>query len=121
MAKNEAVFYELRCENNKREFYARYDFAADDQWVLTRGVKKENMEPGTSFDSGKSTLNISQARMGPQYKCPYCGNRSFVQCGKCGKFTCYCGEGLFHCAYCGQEGKVSGSIEEVDGRSGRAQ
>ena len=39
--------------------------------------------------------------------CPYCGSTGWVRCGKCGKLTCYNGEGnSFTCAWCKSSGKL---------------
>jgi predicted RNA-binding Zn-ribbon protein involved in translation (DUF1610 family) len=118
MARNEAVFYEIKCRSNKKDFYLRYDFAYDEKWVLTYGLKSlpaEDARESSAFGNRKSTIDISQARTGPQYKCPYCGTRGFVRCGSCGKLTCYDHSGHFTCAHCGNSGAVSGQIKDMDG------
>ena len=113
-------FLEVRCTKTKKPFYARFDYAADDIWALTYGVK--NLPAGESVSSGSSQQDISNMRTGPQYKCPDCGSTNFVKCGKCGKLTCYDGNGHFDCAYCSNSGTVSGYIETVDvSNSGRGQ
>lgn len=110
-------FLELKCEKTHSTFYARYDLAADDRWVITYGVK--NLPAGTGGLSQKNVnRDISDVRWGPQYKCPDCGNRGFVRCGKCGKLTCYSNEGRFTCAHCGNSGNVEGSIEEISSTHG---
>ena len=118
MARNEAVFYTLRCTKNKKEFYARYDYAFDNKWVLTYGLTElpeEDRMSSRRSENAKSTIDISLARTGPQYKCPYCGNRGFVRCGNCGKLTCYDYSGHFACAHCNNRGTVSGQIKNMDG------
>ena len=49
------------------------------------------------------------------YKCPICGKRSFVQCKKCKKISCYDESGWFSCAYCGNQGLVFGGIHHTQG------
>ena len=51
------------------------------------------------------------------YKCPICGKRSFVQCKKCKKISCYDESGWFTCAYCGNQGFVFGRIHHTQGFS----
>ncbi len=51
------------------------------------------------------------------YKCPICGKRSFVQCKKCKKISCYDESGWFSCAYCGNQGLVLGRIHHTQGLS----
>lgn len=105
-------FLEVRCSETKKPFFARFDYAADDTWALTYGVR--NLPAGESVSSGSSQQDISNLRVGPQYRCPDCGSVDFVRCGACGKQTCYKGTGLFHCAYCGNSGEVKGTIDTID-------
>lgn len=106
-------FLEVKCVKTKDTFYARFDYAADDIWALTYGLK--SLPAGERVSGGSSQQDISYMRVGPQYRCPYCGAESFVRCGKCGKLTCYDeANGLFKCAHCGNSGPVSGSIEKID-------
>lgn len=116
MAKNEAVIMSVNCVRTHRTFYARFDFAYDEVWVLTYGLKE--MPSDTSGDAGNggvSRIDISNSRTGPQYKCPYCGNPGFVRCGKCNKLTCYSGIGNFVCDHCGSTGEVRGIIDSLEG------
>lgn len=52
--------------------------------------------------------------VGRTYHCPVCGNKDIVRCGKCKRITCYDGKGTFTCAYCGNSGKVSGTIDSIE-------
>ena len=104
-------FVEIRCVNTNRVFYARYDYAADDRWVLTRGVT--SIPAGQSAGGGASSVDISNSRTGPQYKCPYCGNTGFVRHGTCGKLSCKkAGAKQFKCAYCNEYGEITGTIKD---------
>lgn len=109
---NDLFFLEVKCSKTHNAFYARFDYAADHVWALTYGVK--NLPNGGYLSNRSQQQDISNMRIGPQYKCPYCGNVYFVKCGACGKYTCYDDGGHFTCAYCGNSGKVSGYIEKVD-------
>lgn len=116
MAKHEAIFIPVNCISSHRTFYARYDYAYDNTWVLTYGLKTLPSESsGNIMSTNMSKIDVSNARVGPQYKCPYCGNRSFVHCGKCHKLTCYSGTGNFTCDHCGNIGEVSGVIDSLEG------
>lgn len=109
----EKVFFlNAKCEKCGKDFYPRYDYAADDKWVLTYGLKE--LPQGGHADGSGSEVDISNARTGPQYKCPWCGNESFVKCGSCKKITCYSGQGTFKCAHCGHTGEVSGYIKDIN-------
>ena len=115
MAKNEAVFFPVNCIRTHRTFYARYDFAYDGVWVLTYGVKSIESGSSSSYGNELSRIDLSKSRVGPQYKCPYCGNTAFVHCGKCGKLSCYSGKGHFLCDHCGNSGEVNGTIDSLEG------
>ncbi|MBR5020035.1 MAG: hypothetical protein IKY17_00255 [Oscillospiraceae bacterium] len=115
MARNEAVTFPVRCINTHHTFHARYDFAYDGVWVLSYGLK-ELPADGASVGGGAAKVDISKARTGPQYKCPHCGSRHFVRCGKCRSLTCWNGRGSFTCDHCGNRGAVSGTIGTMEGR-----
>ena len=110
---NTLFFLKAKCVNTNKEFYIRHDFAADDRWVLTYGVKE--LPANTGVGGAGMEVDYSSARMGPQYRCPHCGNVAFVRCGACGEYTCQQGgdDKSFKCAHCGNEGQISGQIESV--------
>lgn len=67
-------------------------------------------------------IDISQTTVGPQYKCPYCGNKGYVRCGSCGKITCKPNNTKeFTCAHCGNSGVANGVIKGIGGNSGIGQ
>jgi len=122
MAKSEVVFVDIHCVKTRLLFHQRYDFAADNKWVLTYGIKdKEFVRISDQGTGNRKKIDYSKLRTGPQYKCPYCGNRNYVQCGKCGKLTCYSGNGNFECVSCGNCGSVSGTIDSMEGAKGETQ
>lgn len=111
-------FLKARCANTHKDFYIRHDFAADDRWVLTYGLK----ELPTSGDVSGVGMQVDygSVRVGPQYKCPHCGNTNIVHCGKCGEYTCHpAGEEKkdFKCAHCDLEGTINGHIESVEAKN----
>ena len=118
---NNVVFVEMMCGRAHKKFYARYDLAFDKKWVLAYGIKHIPPSEGSSqFRSSIKKIDLSNARTGPQYKCPYCGNTGFVRCG-CGNITCYSGTGISVCEYCGDAGEVTAYIDSLSGHGGRAQ
>lgn len=111
-------FLKAKCASTNRDFYIRHDFAADDRWVLTYGVKE--LPGGENVSGAGMEVDYTTARTGPQYKCPYCGMKNFVRCGKCGKYTCHPGGAenkYFKCAHCGHEGEISGYITSVEAKN----
>ena len=115
MARNEAVILPVNCVSAHKTYYARYDYAYDEVWVLSYGLKEVPSDGVGSSVSGIAKIDISNSRTGPQYKCPYCGNRMFVRCGKCHKLTCYSGNGQFTCDHCGNVGEVTGTSDALEG------
>ena len=120
--KNDTVILPINCREQHKKFYARYDLAYDGIWNLTRGLKELPYDGsgkiGETADAATARIDLASARFGPQYKCPYCKNPTFVQCGNCKEFTCYSGEGMFTCGNCGASGQITGSLTELNG-SGR--
>jgi len=113
-------FLEAKCAKTGSLFYIRYDFAADGVWVKTYGIKELPSDGGVS--SGSTQQDVSRSRLGPQYKCPWCGNVNYVQCNRCKKLTCYDDSGRFTCRHCGSSGTVSGYIKNISTtRSGSGQ
>lgn len=116
-------FIKAFCGNTRKPFYMRYDYAADDCWVRTYGVKELSLKDSSSLDSKMTDFDISNSRIGPQYKCPWCGNKSFWQHSACGNITCWdrhandvvCGE-------CGASCTLGeGAVTNLRGTSGNGQ
>ncbi len=114
-------FLEAKCVHTNNTFYIRFDKAAGGVWCQTYGVKfAPQSTTGTSYN--KMEIDISKTTIGPQYKCPHCGNSSYVRCGTCGKITCKPGNTKdFTCAHCGKTGVVNGVIKDIGGSSGMGQ
>lgn len=121
MGKNETVILAVNCVSAHRTFYARYDYAYDGAWVLTYGLKNMPSDESGISEGRMLKINISNSRIGPQYKCPYCGNKKFVRCGRCNKLTCYSGDGKFTCDHCGNVGEVTGTIDTLEGDRKKSQ
>lgn len=64
---------------------------------------------------GLKTLDLSNGLdTSLTYHCPICGNKDIVRCNTCHHITCYDGTGKFQCAYCGNSGTVSGTMQSVE-------
>ena len=89
--------------------------------MMLNGRKRHSLSDqsfvSTSSSSPKEEMKMMSVEGGlyteKTYHCPICGNKDIVRCGKCHRITCYDGSGYFKCAYCGNSGKVSGTIQEV--------
>lgn len=122
---DDLFFLEAKCVQTKATFYIRYDKAADGKWCKTYGVKAAP-QGATGDIHSNVEIDISEARHGPQYKCPYCGNKSYIRCGDCGKLTCFhYGDKRFLCAHCGAGRPVSydgnTGIKTIKGSGGSGQ
>lgn len=70
---------------------------------------------GGDTKAGFKKIDLTNGlHVGRTYHCPVCGNKDIVRCGKCRRITCYDGKGHFTCAYCGNSGKVSGTMDSID-------
>lgn len=70
---------------------------------------------GVDAKEGYKKINLSNGLyVGRIYHCPVCGNKDIVQCGKCSRISCYDGKGHFKCAYCGNSGKVLGTMDSIE-------
>lgn len=111
-------FLKAKCASTHKDFYIRHDFAADDRWVLTYGVKE--LPSGGDIGGSGMQVDYSSVRVGPQYKCPHCGNVSFIHCGTCGEYTCHpsSDQKECECAHCGNKGQLSDKcIESVEAKN----
>ena len=85
MSKENVIFMNVKCVKTKKEFYMRYDLAANDsdgEWIRTQGIKLEDMTTGESYLNQNSKINLANAKNGPLYKCPYCSNTFFSKLKK---------------------------------------
>ena len=96
MSKNTVAFFKAKCEKTGKTFYVRFDLAADDKWCQSYGLKDlptEGIESSAKTEDIK--IDTSNFRVGPQYKCPHCGNTGIVSCGNC--HCCHDGSNMWHC------------------------
>lgn len=102
-----AAFIPARCNKTGKEFYIREDLAADGKWVRTYGLC--SVPTGEKSGSTEETVvDFSNHRIGPQYKCPHCGNPRIFLCTDCGvKACCYDGADTWRCPITGKSGKFS--------------
>ena len=116
-------FLKAKCGRSNRDFYIRHDFAADDRWAITYGLKE--IPAGDNVGNVGMQFDYGNVRTGPQYKCPHCGGRNIVKCGACGGYACHPGRDVtthFKCPNCGHEGEINGYIETVEsGNTGSGQ
>lgn len=92
------------------------DSPAEDSAEFTLiGAYAINSEQYQKF-SGRtaSGQRITSDRMLGMPACPCCGNEhALIVCGKCSNISCYSGEGLHTCPWCGNRGEVE-KVETLD-------
>ena len=116
-------FLEARCANTNKLFYIRFDKAAGGKWCQTYGLKSIPLSAASNGFYNKMEIDLSTTDIGPQYKCPYCGNETYVRCGSCGKIACAdYNDNYFSCPSCGHSGEISDEpLKNVNGNSGIGQ
>ena len=115
-------FLEAKCVKSGKTFYPRYDLATDDYWVLTYGEKTLPAGQNVAGSQGPR-FNIARRRVGPQYKCPHCGNKKIFLSKDCGaKACCYDGADTWRCPLNGSTGTFSSEgASSISGSSGKGQ
>ena len=66
MARNEAVILPVNCVSAHKTYYARYDYAYDEVWVLSYGLKEVPSDGVGSSVSGIAKIDISNSRTAVQ-------------------------------------------------------
>ena len=110
------LFLAAKCTKKKNNFLIsiKKDYQG---WTASYAVKAgKSFEPGTGTQNGKTIETPGGLFVGKGYKCPWCGDMSFVKCNCCGGklFACYDDSGIHICPHCGSKGEVGGQIESVN-------
>lgn len=116
------VFIPARCNKTGKEFFIREDLAADGAWVRTYGITTIPSD-SISGDENETVIDYSNHRIGPQYKCPHCGNKLIFLCKDCGhKACCHDGSNGWYCPISGKSGSFSAEkATSITGSSGQGQ
>lgn len=110
--KKNAVVVMASCHKSKKPFAIRSEQRGK-PWYFTWAFKlSEKMMKSEGFDKEtiRGEINIDINYPG----CPYCGARTFFQCGKCQRIVCMYGdEKVVKCPECGNEGDLA-YVDEFD-------
>jgi hypothetical protein len=120
-----SAMVEARCIKTKRKFFMLFEKIDDHAWNMVRFLD-DSWSPSESGQAGGVAIQTNLVSGAINWygnfegkpECPYCGGKSFVQCGKCGKITCHVnGEqgSAFQCAWCGTQDYLQGYIKSLDG------
>ena len=101
--KREANVVVAKCTHSKQPFGIRME-RINDGWSCTWAFK---INEKSAKNEGYDTAMVSgRIETDPEYPgCPYCGTMGWFSCGKCGNLTCYSGENIVTCAWCGNKGE----------------
>ena len=102
----------MKCPETQKIYGVRVEEWQGDwfrTWAFPVDVKKASHE---GFDKNKIRGNLYPA---DEYNgCPYCKSVQFVQCGRCGKLSCWNGEERITCGWCGMTGNISVHEDAID-------
>ena len=100
----------MRCRYKKNLFGIRMQQISGVNWEFTWAFPvTEKRAANEGFDRERLTAKISFSD--DYLGCPYCKSFGYVQCGNCGKLSCYDNRGEFQCTWCGQ---ISNDMRETD-------
>ena len=92
----------IRCNNNHKIYGTRIQKMQDgDLWRTWAFPVDEKRAKNDGYDQQTVQGNLFATEEFPG--CPYWGSKSFVQCNKCGKLTCWHGEKALKCEWCGND------------------
>lgn len=93
-----------KCRTDKELYGMRVEECGKD-WIRTWAFKiREDMARHEGFD--KVFISGSFAMTDEYPGCPYCGGNRFIVCGVCKKISCYNGEDISVCRWCGNKSTV---------------
>lgn len=97
----EATVILTQCVKSRLLYGVRVQKMKDGDWWRTWSFpidKKRAKNEGYDKEQVQGNLYCTDEFLG----CPYCGTKSFVQCNKCKKLTCWNGEKKLDCPWCGE-------------------
>ncbi len=102
----EANILLAKCPRSHSTFGMRVEKRGGD-WVRTWAFKiKEESAVKEGFDKTKIEGSFDAVDEYPG--CPYCGSYGFIVCGRCGKISCYSGDGrTAECEWCGNRSEIT--------------
>lgn len=109
----EASVVMCKCKKSHKSYGIRVERRTDNVWYETWAFPLS--EKAGNNEGYGSTKISGRIELEDEYPgCPYCEEKYWVKCGRCGKLTCYDGtETEFKCEWCGATGKIQ-SAETFD-------
>jgi len=85
----------------------------DKGWCWDSTFKDGSRQGYPSVHSVEEIVFDAPQRMRDGFCCAGCGGKTVVKCHSCSQFTCWSGAGLWTCAFCGNTGNPSGTIQSA--------
>lgn len=104
-----------KCTRTKKMYGMRVQQQGTD-WIRTWAFPiQENVASQEGFDTVRiqGSLNAIDEYPG----CPYCETSGFFSCGVCKKLSCYHGEEMVTCEWCGNSAQTS-TVDEFEVKGG---
>lgn len=96
----EAAVIVGKCTKRNQMYGMRTQKMKDGDWWRTWAFSiDEKRAHSEGYDETPVQGNLYHTEEYPG--CPYCGTKSFVQCNKCRKLSCWNGEKKLVCTWCG--------------------
>lgn len=114
----EAAVIMMKCPTANKQYAVRIQKTLDGDWCRTWAFKiSPKRAQVEGYDQTPITGSLSAERSFPG--CPHCGKTGFMQCGLCGRLSCWDGvEGIATCAWCGSSSDIHlANSFDVDGRA----
>jgi hypothetical protein len=106
----------MKCPETGKIYGVRTE-ERDGDWVRTWAFKiSERTAANEGFDKAVIRGNLYAD---DEYNgCPYCKAVTFVQCGRCGKLSCWNSEEKMTCGWCGLTGNTKRLVDEINVSAG---
>lgn len=103
--KKQATVITPKCPYSGNKVYGIRIEKRNVDWVRTWSFPmREDVAKRENFSSQMNLTNFTSDSGYPG--CPYCSSNGFIQCGKCKKISCWKGENISECAWCGNKGQT---------------
>jgi hypothetical protein len=97
-----------RCRRSRRPFGIRFEEKGRNRWLADWAFAvKETTAGREGYDRGEITGSFSFDPAFPG--CPSCEARNLFKCD-CGKVSCWGGEAVVTCPWCGNTGQIKGEV-----------
>lgn len=103
-----------KCGSSKLVFGIRLEEVSSGAWAMNWAFP---IDAERVVAEGYEGTIVGSPSIDPVYPgCPSCGNKSIMQCFRCRAITCLGAEArVGTCAYCGNAGRIEGSITSMQG------